>query len=63
MKNQPPPRQRPKDLAGYLETLSRPVFQAGMSSRVIDAKWDGMRDAFADRRSRHGATSSVDSSS
>jgi len=34
----PPPRHRPSDLAGYLEALSRPVFQAGMSWRVIDAK-------------------------
>jgi 3-methyladenine DNA glycosylase Tag len=43
-----PRRRTPKNLAGYLEALSRPVFQAGMSSRVIDAKWDGIRDAFAD---------------
>ena len=42
----PPPRRRPKDLAGYLETLSRPVFQAGISWRVIEAKWDGIHDAF-----------------
>jgi hypothetical protein len=41
-----PPRGKPKTLAGYLEALSRPVFQAGMSWRVIDAKWDGIRDAF-----------------
>jgi 3-methyladenine DNA glycosylase Tag len=43
----PPPRRRPKDLAGYLEALSRPVFQAGISWRVVDAKWDGIRKAFA----------------
>ena len=47
MRGQPPPRRRPNDLAGYLEALSRPVFQAGMSWRVIDAKWDEIRDAFA----------------
>lgn len=41
-----PPRRRPKDLAGYLEALSRPVFQAGISWRVVDAKWDGIRRAF-----------------
>jgi 3-methyladenine DNA glycosylase Tag len=41
-----PPRHRPKDLAGYLEALSRPVFQAGISWRVVDAKWDGIRHAF-----------------
>jgi hypothetical protein len=42
----PPPRHRPKNLAGYLEALSRPVFQAGISWRVIDAKWDGITAAF-----------------
>jgi len=42
----PPPRHAPKNLAGYLEALSRPVFQAGMSWRVIDAKWGGIREAF-----------------
>jgi 3-methyladenine DNA glycosylase Tag len=42
----PPRRSRPKDLAGYLEVLSRTVFQAGISWRVIDAKWDGIRTAF-----------------
>jgi len=41
------PRRRPADLAGYLEALSRPVFQAGMNWRVIDAKWEGIREAFA----------------
>jgi 3-methyladenine DNA glycosylase Tag len=45
-KGSPPPRRRPKNLAGYLEALSRPVFQAGISWRVIDAKWDGIRRAF-----------------
>jgi DNA-3-methyladenine glycosylase I len=43
----PPLRRRPDGLAGYLEALSRPVFQAGMSWRVIEAKWEGIRDAFA----------------
>jgi 3-methyladenine DNA glycosylase Tag len=47
MDGKPPPRRRPNDLAGYLEALSRPVFQAGISWRVIDAKWEGIRDAFA----------------
>jgi 3-methyladenine DNA glycosylase Tag len=45
-KGSAPPRRRPKDLAGYLEALSRPVFQAGISWRVVDAKWDGIRRAF-----------------
>jgi DNA-3-methyladenine glycosylase I len=40
--------QRPTSLAGYLETMSRAVFSAGMSSKVIDAKWTGSREAFDD---------------
>jgi DNA-3-methyladenine glycosylase I len=47
MDGSPRPRHKPKNLAGYLDALSRPVFQAGMSWRVIDAKWEGIRDAFA----------------
>lgn len=47
MDGKPPPRRKPKDLAGYLEALSRPVFLAGISWRVIDAKWDDIRKAFA----------------
>jgi 3-methyladenine DNA glycosylase Tag len=43
----PPPRNRPKSLAGYLSALSRPVFSAGMSWRVVNAKWDGISEAFA----------------
>lgn len=42
-----PPRSKPGGLAGYLEALTRPVFQAGMSWRVIEAKWEGIREAFA----------------
>jgi hypothetical protein len=42
----PPPRRRPKDLAGYLDALSHPVFTAGMSWRVVENKWDGIREAF-----------------
>jgi hypothetical protein len=47
MGGKPPPVKKPRKLAGYLEALSRPVFQAGMSWRVIDAKWEGIREAFA----------------
>jgi 3-methyladenine DNA glycosylase Tag len=47
MEGKPPPVKKPRNLAGYLEALSRPVFQAGMSWRVIDSKWQGIRDAFA----------------
>jgi DNA-3-methyladenine glycosylase I len=47
LEGKPPPVKKPANLAGYLEALSRPVFQAGMSWRVIDVKWEGIRDAFA----------------
>jgi 3-methyladenine DNA glycosylase Tag len=47
MDGKAPPQHRPTDLAGYLEALSRPVFQAGISWRVIDSKWEGIREAFS----------------
>ena len=37
---------KPTSLAGYLEAMSRPIFSTGMSWRVVDAKWDGIRAAF-----------------
>ncbi len=43
----PPKRARPRDLAGYLEAITRAVFQGGISWRVVEAKWDGIREAFA----------------
>ena len=43
----PPKRSRPRDLSGYLEAMTRAVFQGGISWRVVDAKWDGIREAFA----------------
>src|SRR5438105_13807740 len=36
---------RPAKLAGYLEELTRSVFQPGLSWRVVEAKWPGMRAA------------------
>ncbi len=42
---QPPP---PKDLSGYLDALARVMFQTGISWRVVDAKWPGIRAAFHD---------------
>ena len=32
----------------YLEVLSKAVFQAGMSWKVVDAKWPGIKEAFRD---------------
>jgi 3-methyladenine DNA glycosylase Tag len=41
-----PPRIRPKTIDDYLEQLSKSVFQAGISWRVVDAKWSTIRPAF-----------------
>src|SRR5438093_20453 len=42
----PPPQITAKSVDDYLEQLSKPVFQAGMSWRVVDAKWTGIRKGF-----------------
>ena len=36
----------PDDPAFFLEHLSRSVFEAGINSRVVEAKWGGIREAF-----------------
>jgi 3-methyladenine DNA glycosylase Tag len=36
----------PEDPAFFLEHLSRSVFEAGISWRVVEAKWDGITEAF-----------------
>jgi predicted dinucleotide-binding enzyme len=36
----------PEDPAFFLEHLSRSVFEAGISWRVVEGKWDGIREAF-----------------
>jgi 3-methyladenine DNA glycosylase Tag len=41
-----PPRIRPKSIDDYLEQLSKSVFQAGISWRVVDAKWSTIKPAF-----------------
>lgn len=41
-----PKQITPKSLGDYLEAMSRPVFQTGMSWKVVDAKWPGTREAF-----------------
>jgi predicted dinucleotide-binding enzyme len=38
----------PDDPALFLEHLSRSVFEAGMSWKVVDGKWNGIREAFHD---------------
>jgi DNA-3-methyladenine glycosylase I len=41
-----PPRVQPTSLADYLEAMSKATFQPGMSWRVVEAKWTGIRAAF-----------------
>jgi 3-methyladenine DNA glycosylase Tag len=41
-----PPQFTARTLDDYLEHLSKPVFQAGISWRVVDAKWAGIAKAF-----------------
>lgn len=41
-----PTKIRPTKLADYLEVLTRAAFQAGISWKVIEAKWKGFREAF-----------------
>ena len=42
----PPEKIQPKTLGDYLDVMSKSVFQSGMSWKVVEAKWDGTRDAF-----------------
>jgi len=44
---QAPTQIRPDGPADYLDVLTRAVFQSGMSWRVVEAKWNGFREAFA----------------
>jgi len=41
-----PEATNPETLADYLEAMSRAVFTSGISWEVINAKWDGIREAF-----------------
>jgi 3-methyladenine DNA glycosylase Tag len=36
----------PSSLSGYVEALARVVFSTGISWRVVDAKWPGIREAY-----------------
>jgi 3-methyladenine DNA glycosylase Tag len=45
---QPPTKIEPKSLADYFEVLTKAVFQSGISWRVVEAKWDGIRQALFD---------------
>jgi len=41
-----PKKIQPRGLSDYLEVMSKAVFQTGISWRVVDAKWPGIREAF-----------------
>ena len=41
-----PDQIEPKTLGDYLEVMSKAVFQSGMSWRVVETKWPGIRDGF-----------------
>jgi 3-methyladenine DNA glycosylase Tag len=41
-----PPRIVPKSLADYLEVMSKSVFQTGISWKVVESKWPGIKEAF-----------------
>ena len=43
---QAPAKIDPKSPDDYLEVMTKAVFQSGISWRVIEAKWDGFREAF-----------------
>lgn len=42
----PPEKIQPTSLNDYLEVMSKAVFQSGMSWKVVDAKWTGIKEAF-----------------
>jgi len=43
-----PERIQPKRLGDYLEIMTKAVFQSGISWKVVEAKWLGIREAFQD---------------
>jgi DNA-3-methyladenine glycosylase I len=44
--HQAPEQIQPRSLADYLEVMTKAVFQSGMSWKVVEAKWPGIREAF-----------------
>jgi 3-methyladenine DNA glycosylase Tag len=42
----PPKQIRPRSLSDYLDVLSKIAFEAGLSWRVVEAKWSDIRRAF-----------------
>ena len=46
MPPQAPAKVEPEVPGDYLEVMTKAVFQSGLSWRVVEAKWDGFREAF-----------------
>jgi 3-methyladenine DNA glycosylase Tag len=44
--SKPPEKIQPNSLDDYLEVMSKAVFQSGMSWKVVESKWDTIREAF-----------------
>ena len=43
-----PERIHPKGLGDYLEIMTKAVFQSGISLKVVESKWPGIKEAFKD---------------
>jgi 3-methyladenine DNA glycosylase Tag len=43
-----PPQKKPKNDNEYFEVLSKAVFNAGFSWKVVRAKWGGIKEVFSD---------------
>jgi 3-methyladenine DNA glycosylase Tag len=39
---------KPTSASGYLEAMTRIIMTSGMNWHVVDAKWEGIKEAFAD---------------
>ncbi|MGZ8630561.1 MAG: DNA-3-methyladenine glycosylase I [Actinomycetota bacterium] len=50
-----PTQITPTSLADYLDVLTKAVFQSGISWKVVEAKWAGMREAFGGFEPEHVA--------
>lgn len=48
MPHEIPPREKPQSDSGYLEQMTKAIFQAGFSWRVIADKWPNFKEAFGD---------------
>ena len=42
----PPEKIHPQSVDDYLEIMTKSVFQSGMSWKVVETKWPGIREAF-----------------